>query len=120
MKYEDKIEKVLSVTTEGIIKSYPQKYIKTKKSRITNEKIDYISSQELLDRVSTNKLINGYNKRIKSMSYKIYFLSLKEFKYEFEKWLDKLFKLSNEEGNSLNTIAKRDNKLKLNIVNDTK
>src|SRR6185369_2954459 len=119
MKHEDKIEKVLSVTIEGIIKSYPQKYIKSKKSRIINKKIYYISSQELLDKVSTNKLIDGYNKRIKSMSYKIYFLSLKEFQYEFEKWLDKLYNYSTEEGNSLSTIAKRGNKLKLN-TNATK
>ena len=113
---KDNTEKVLSVTTEGIIKSYPQKYIKSNKTRIINEKIEYKSTKELLDRVNTNKLIEGYDKRIKSKDYKIYILALREFKYEFDKWLDKLFESSTEEGNSLRTIAKRSNN-KLNKVN---
>lgn len=110
---KDNTEKVLSVTTEGIIKSYPQKYIKTNKTRIINEKIEYESTKELLDKVNQNKLIEGFNKRIKSMTYKIYFLSLKEFQYEFDKWLEKLSNISTEEGNSLNTIAKRNKELTL-------
>lgn len=119
MNIKDNSEKVLSVTTEGIIKSYPQKYIKTKKTKIINNKVDYISSKELLVRVKTNKLIENYNKRIKSMNYQIIILSWKEFEYQFDKWLNKLFEISTEEGNSLNTISKRNNKLKT-LIYETK
>lgn len=119
MNKKDNSEKILSVNTEGIIKSYPQKYIKTKKIKITNNKVDYISSIELLERVKTNKLIENYNKRIKSMNYQIIILLWKEFEYQFDKWLNKLFEISTEEGNSLNTISKRNIKSKI-LINETR
>lgn len=115
MKIKDRYEKVKSVTTKGIIKSYPQKYIKTKKIKIINNKVDYTSSIELLDKVKTNKLIENYDKRIKNMSYKILLLSWKEFEYDFDKWLGKLFDISTEEGNTLSIIAKRNIKHKICI-----
>ncbi len=118
MNYDkSKYEKVLSVAN-GIIKSYPQKKIIVKKVRVINEKIDFVSNTDLLIRVESNRLTEQYNKRIKKMIYKAAIFYCKEFQKDFDNWLEKLSSISTEEGNSLKTISKRNNKFNKTTINE--
>jgi hypothetical protein len=107
MNYDkNKYEKVLSIN-KGIIKSYPQKKIIVKKTRVVNNRVDFESDIVLLERVNNNKLTEQYNKRIKRMVYKAAIFYWKEFQKDFDNWLDRLANISSEDGNSLQDINKR-------------
>lgn len=107
MNYDkNKYEKVLSIN-KGIIKSYPQKKIIVKKTRVINNRVDFESDIVLLERVNNNKLTEQYNKRIKRMVYKAAIFYWKEFQKDFDNWLDRLANISSEDGNSLQDINKR-------------
>jgi hypothetical protein len=109
MNYDkNKYEKVLSIN-KGIIKSYPQKKIIVKKSRVINEKIDFESDIKLLERVNSKRLVEQYNKRIKRMVYKAAVFYWKEFEKDFDNWLKRLSAISTEDGNNLQTIRNRNN-----------
>lgn len=110
---------IVSVTKEGNVKFYPLKYIKTKKIKVFNKKINFTSSKELLNRVEYNRHLESYSKRLKKTAYKCAIIYWKEFEYEFDKWLLKLSSISTEEGNTLKEISNRN--LNINTqINATK
>lgn len=101
-----KYEKVMTVALTGKITNYPQKKMNVIKPKIVNPIIIFESDIELLKAVEITKLNKAYEKRIKNMMYRATISYWREFEHGMMLFLDKLEKISTEEGNALPTIKR--------------